>query len=153
MQPHYFQRPPFVINENSPRHAASPDSSPLKRVDGFKVLVVDDVSDNLAVCSFVLKKAGYTTVGVSSAGEAIDAAKKTRFDMVLSDIGMGEMDGYELARQLRALPGYATTPFIAVTGFAEYEDHQLAFRAGFNAHLKKPLDPAKLLEIVARLTP
>lgn len=117
----------------------------------LSVLIVDDVLDNSVVFSFILKHAGYHTVTATSGPDAIAAAKREKFDLILSDIGMPGMDGYEFVERLRELPNYSTVPIIAVTGYSEYEDHQRAFLAGFNAHLKKPVQPAKLLELVARL--
>ena len=73
------------------------------------------------------------------------------FDVIVSDIGMPEMNGYELARRLRALPGYANVPMIAVTGFSMYKDQTQALESGFNAHLSKPVNPTTLLDLIERL--
>ena len=64
---------------------------------------------------------------------------------------MPVMDGYELVASLRALPAYRSVPMIAVTGFDQYDDRERALSAGFNAHLKKPIDPATLTELVTHL--
>jgi CheY-like chemotaxis protein len=151
--PTNFHQPIYPNGQLQSKDITASDDSLYVRRSKLKVLVVDDVSDSLTLCSLVLKQAGYDPVTASSAEEAIAAAKRSHFDLVLSDIGMGNMNGYELARQLREMPEYLATPLVAVTGYEEYGDHHTAFSAGFNAHLKKPYDPAKLLEIVARLTP
>lgn len=114
-------------------------------------LVVDDNPDVTYMFGVVLEHGGYDVMLASSAQAALEAAQREHFDVIVSDIGMSEMDGYELAKALRALPGYLATPMIAVTGFEEYAAHGNAFNAGFNALLKKPVDPPKLLEILARL--
>jgi CheY-like chemotaxis protein len=114
-------------------------------------LVVDDNLDVTYMFAFILEHGGYDVMLASSAQAALEAAQREHFDVIVSDIGMPEMDGYELAKALRALPGYLATPMIAVTGFEEYAAHENAFNAGFNALLKKPVDPPKLLEILARL--
>lgn len=119
--------------------------------DKSLVLVVDDNPDVTHLFAVVLEHAGYDVISASSVQAALDAAQLEHFDVIVSDIGMPEMDGYELAKALRALPDYAATPMIAVTGFEEYAAHANAFNAGFNAHIKKPVDPPKLLEILARL--
>lgn len=119
--------------------------------DKALVLVVDDNPDVGYLFAVVLEHAGYDVILASSAQAALEAAQREHFDAIVSDIGMPEMDGYQLAQALRALPEYAATPLIAVTGFEEYAPHESAFEAGFNAHLKKPVDPPKLLEILARL--
>jgi CheY-like chemotaxis protein len=114
-------------------------------------LVVDDAPDIALMLAFYLKRAGYRAVPVFSSSEALDAARLEHFDVVISDIGLPVMDGYELARQLRALEDYLATPMIAVTGFSEYDDKEKALSAGFNAHVRKPVDPTKLVELVAQL--
>ena len=115
------------------------------------VLVIDDYADIALMLVAVLNKAGYEAVAVFSATEALDAAKQKHFDVIISDIGLPVVDGYELARQLRSHRDYYSTPMIAVTGFAEYADQQNAFNAGFDAHLQKPIDPTKLLKVLGLL--
>jgi two-component system CheB/CheR fusion protein len=114
-------------------------------------LVVDDAPDIALMLAFYLKRAGYRVVPVYSSIEALDAARSEHFDLVISDIGLPIMDGYELVRKLRALEDYLATPMIAVTGFSEYHDQQKALNAGFNAHVRKPVDPTKLVELVEQL--
>ena len=114
------------------------------------VLVVDDAEDIALMLACFLERAGYRVRPVFSAGEALDAARNGRFDVIISDIGLPGMDGYELAKELRALGDYRLTPLIAVTGFTEYSDQKNAFDAGFDAHLTKPVDPAKLIELMGQ---
>lgn len=114
-------------------------------------LVVDDAPDIAFMFAVVLVHAGYRVVHLLSGPAALNAARHLHFDVIVSDIGLGAMDGYELARELRALPEYVVTPMISVSGYSEYDDHQRAVTAGFNAHLRKPVDPDKLVEIVGRL--
>lgn len=114
-------------------------------------LVVDDTEDIAFLLTLVFEQEGYDVMTMNSAWFALEAAKAKHFDVVVSDIGMPGMDGYELARALRALPEYAKVPMVAVTGFAEYDDRQRAEAAGFNAHFKKPVDPPALVALVNRL--
>ena len=101
--------------------------------------------------TFLLRNAGYEVTTAESAFVALDAARTQRFDLVVSDIGMPDMNGYELAKELRTLPGYASVPLIAVTGFAQYADHHRAIESGFNIHMTKPVDPAEFVELVSHL--
>ena len=114
-------------------------------------LVVDDAPDLAEMLSLFLTHAGYEVVTANSARAAIEAAESTRFDVVISDIGMPRMNGYELARILRALPEYAAVPMIAVTGFSMYDDRERSLQSGFNAHVTKPIDPVFLFELIEQL--
>jgi two-component system, chemotaxis family, CheB/CheR fusion protein len=116
-----------------------------------RALIVDDSADIAFMMVMILQHAGYEAVMAISAVEALALAQREHFDLIISDIGMPQMDGYVFAERLRALPDYATTPMIAVTGFAEYDDRDRALSAGFNTHLKKPVDVVKLLELIEGL--
>ena len=131
----------------------SPRSEPLKKdfAVGQSALVVDDVSDVTEMLSVLLTHAGYEVVSASSARAALEAVHKQHFDVIISDIGMPEMNGYQLAREIRQLPDYATVPMVAVTGYSMFDDKQRSLSAGFNAHLTKPIDPKVLLELIERL--
>ena len=116
-----------------------------------RALVVDDAPDVTEMLSFVLRYAGYEVVSASTASEALDAARDLCFEVVVSDIGMPEMNGYELAVRLRAIEQYRETPMIAVTGFSMYDDRDKALAAGFNAFLTKPVNPRDLVSLIERL--
>jgi CheY-like chemotaxis protein len=115
------------------------------------VLVVDDVIDVTEMIALFLKHAGYEVTTANSAGAALKLAETTAFDLVISDIGMPEMNGYELAESLRKSSNYNLTPMIAVTGYTEFDDRGRSLRAGFNAHLTKPINPSQLLDLIAEL--
>lgn len=112
------------------------------------VLVVDDNPDITEMLAAVLRLSGYNVSTALSASEALKAAHERRFDVVVSDIGMPGMNGYELARALRASPEYGTARMVAVTGFAMYDDRDRALEAGFDTHLSKPVAPADLTRAV-----
>jgi len=114
-------------------------------------LIVDDVADVSEMLSVFLSLAGYEVVTALSASEALEAARSTHFDVVISDIGMPQMNGYELAQALRSTPGYEGVPLVAVTGFSLYDDLQRSLQSGFNAHLTKPVDPNELFQLIERL--
>lgn len=116
-----------------------------------RALIVDDAPDVVEMLAMLLRHSGYEVTMASSAPAALIAARADSFDVVVSDIGMPGMNGYDLAAALRALPGYAVVPMIALTGFAMYGDHDRALAAGFNAFLAKPIDPDALVELIERL--
>jgi CheY-like chemotaxis protein len=116
-----------------------------------KVLVVDDVPDVTEMIGLLLKHAGYDVSTADSAKAALKLARKRHYDLIISDIGMPEMNGYELATELRNLTDYDHTPMIAVTGYSEYDDRGRAVKAGFNIHLTKPIEPSQLLEVMNTL--
>jgi len=142
----------FVTN-NKDRTTTSQKRDSLKSAFaiGRKALVVDDVSDVTEMLSVLLTHAGYKVVTAASARAALEAASKQSFDVIISDIGMPEMNGYQLARELRVLPGYETTPMVAVTGYSMFDDKERSKTAGFNAHLTKPIDPRVLLDLIEQL--
>jgi two-component system, chemotaxis family, CheB/CheR fusion protein len=116
-----------------------------------RALIVDDAPDVTEMLALFLQHAGYETVMAFSAPDALAAAREERFDVVVSDIGMPGMNGYQLAEALRSLPEYHSVPMIAVTGFSVFDDRGRAVQSGFNAHLTKPINPATLLELIQRL--
>ena len=133
-------------------HGPAPfGEAPQEKKNKPRALVVDDAPDVTEMLAILLQYAGYEVVMVYSGPQALDAARAEAFDVVVSDIGMPGMNGYELAEAMRALPDYQATPLIAVTGFTMYEDRDRALRCGFNAFLTKPINPSDLLNLVERL--
>jgi two-component system CheB/CheR fusion protein len=101
--------------------------------------------------SVLLTFAGYEVVTADSAWKAIEAARKQEFDIIISDIGMPEMNGYELAKAIRALPGYEAVPMVAVTGYSMFDDRERSLQSGFSAHMTKPIEPRALLDLIEQL--
>lgn len=116
-----------------------------------RALVVDDAPDVTEMIATFLQHAGFDAVMAFSAPEALAAARVERFEVIISDIGMPGMNGYDLAIALRALPEYSDVPMIAVTGFSMYDDQGRALQSGFNAHMTKPINPMSLLELIRSL--
>jgi len=139
----------------SPRKSAAPKqraaSKREPRQTTRKILVVDDVADVTDMVALFLSHAGFEVATANSPKAAIELAADSRFDLVISDIGMPEMNGYELAESLRARNEYSGTPLIAMTGYTEYDDRGRSLRAGFNAHLTKPINPSQLLNLIEEL--
>jgi PAS domain S-box-containing protein len=120
----------------------------------INVLVVEDSPDTLELLHKALKIYGYGATLCGSAAEALDAASSSSFDVIISDIGMPKIDGYELIRRLRLLPHMREVPAIALSGYAAQRDIEAALAAGFDAHVAKPVDSATLaaeLEQLLRL--
>jgi CheY-like chemotaxis protein len=142
--------PEMPATSDSAETSAGPDAA-ARDGECLRVLVVDDAPDVTELLALLMSHAGYEVATAFSAPEAFDAARSGHFDAVISDIGMPGMNGYQLAEALRALPGYKTTPLIAVTGFTHFEDRERARRAGFDDFLHKPINPSDLLDAVKKL--
>jgi CheY-like chemotaxis protein len=123
------------------------------RLDGLRLLVIDDEEDARSVVATVLRGQGAEVHLAASATEALAKLEDVRPDVVVSDIGMPETDGYALIRQIRALPATlgGRTPAVALTAYARREDAERAFAAGFQMHVAKPIEPAQLAIVVANL--
>ena len=120
---------------------------------GLSVLVVDDNEDTLALLTIVLEIYGAQVVTAGSAREALEAFVQAKPDVLVSDIGMAEGDGYSLIQKIRTLEAErgGQVPAIAFTGFAREYDRARSLAAGFQAHLTKPVEPEELVAAVADL--
>ncbi len=125
-------------------------STPLK---DLRVLVVDDDTDSRELISFVLEQYGAQVTAVASASEGFEALCRLKPDVLVSDIGMPQEDGYSLIGKVRALDANegGQTPAIALTAYARDEDHKQALSAGFQMHMAKPVEPGELAKVLARL--
>jgi CheY-like chemotaxis protein len=119
---------------------------------GVRALVVEDDEDARTLTRRILTELGATVIEAQSARDALAQVAGANANILISDIGMAQQDGYQLIRQLRAA-GYdaEVLPAIALTAFARMEDRSVALAAGFQEHLIKPLDPQLLVSRVARL--
>ncbi len=116
------------------------------------ILVVDDSPETTEMLGKLLELEGAFVDSARSGKEALQIAHQKNFDLVISDISMPEMDGYELLKKLRAIPQMADIPAVALTGYGRSNDVERALDEGFAEHLTKPLDLDELLIIVRRLT-
>jgi PAS domain S-box-containing protein len=121
---------------------------------GIRVLVVDDDDDSRDLVVSILEKCEAITFPASSAEQALSIIVSERPDVLVSDIGMPGMDGYDLLRAVRALPDERAqrVPAVAVTAYARSEDQRRALAEGFQLHLAKPIEPAAFANAVARLS-
>jgi signal transduction histidine kinase/ActR/RegA family two-component response regulator len=120
---------------------------------GVNVLIVDDEDDARELLRIILESCNMTVYDAGSAGEALSTVANEQVDVIISDIGMPERDGYSLIRDVRAMPvkDKATIPAIALTAFTRNEDRTRALLEGFNVHMAKPVEPAELLVALADL--
>lgn len=120
---------------------------------GIKVMVVDDQADAIHLVKRILEDCGATVTACTSGVECLNCVPRLRPDVVITDIGMPEMDGYELIGELRALSPEqgGRTPAVALTAFARSEDRRRAMLAGFDVHVAKPVEPGELVAVVSRL--
>lgn len=121
---------------------------------GLRALVVDDDDDSRDLVSAVLTEAGAISWPARSAPEALALFFIERPDVVISDIGMPEQDGYDLIRRLRTLPPSegGALPMVALTAYTRAEDRAKALAAGFSTHVGKPVNPEDLVKVIARIT-
>jgi PAS domain S-box-containing protein len=133
--------------------AIGPPEAPIPRLDGLRLLVVDDEEDARALVADVLREQGAEVHAAASADEALALFDRVRPDVLVSDIGMPDVDGYSFIRQIRsrAAERGGRTPAVAVTAYARSEDAQRAFAAGYQSHVAKPVEPAQLAIVIANL--
>lgn len=120
------------------------------RLDGIRVLLADDSSDNQILVSKILRMAGATVEVVANGREAVEKARKEKYDVLLMDLQMPIMDGYEATAELRKT-GFQI-PIVALTAHALIEEKQRCLASGFDDHISKPVDRSLLLERVARFS-
>ena len=121
---------------------------------GLRVLLVEDERDARELFAIALRRFGAEVTAVESAAQALDALGREKTDVMVSDIQMPEMDGYELIGAVRALKanGASRVPAVAMTAHARSEDRMRSLLAGYQAHLSKPVEPAELVALLAALT-
>ncbi len=137
-----------------PRAGDALPFDPPRTLGNVKILIVDDEPDTLDTLRAVLERAGAQVRTAGSAPEALGALDEWRADVLISDIGMPDEDGYALIRKVRALDpergGYI--PAVALTAYARMEDRLKVLSSGFQMHLPKPVEPAELIAIMANLS-
>jgi CheY-like chemotaxis protein len=150
---------PLAISRNAAKPAGvhptageSGESVPMPRLDGIRVLIVDDESDARDLIQRVLEGQGANVSTAPSGFEALELLQRDSADVVISDIGMPDMDGYQFMRRMRAAePKGSRIPALALTAFARADDRKQAILAGYQAHLAKPFDMAEFVIVVAGL--
>lgn len=123
-------------------------------IKGLRILLVDDEPDTRDLITYVLESCKADVRSVSSVAEALEVIKNEKFEVLVSDIGMPERDGYDLIRNVRQLsPEHGgRIPAVALTAYARVEDRMRVLSAGFHMHVPKPVEPAELLAVIASLS-
>jgi two-component system CheB/CheR fusion protein len=120
---------------------------------GLRILLVEDSADSLHAMSLLLQLDG-AEIGTAGCGaRALDLLEREAFDLLISDIGMPGMSGYELVAEVRRRPALARLPAIALTGYDRGIDHARARDAGFDAHVAKPIQIKQLIDAIGALCP
>ena len=117
----------------------------------LKVLVADDNEDSAMTLSMILKILGSDVRTANDGMEAVEVATAFRPDVILLDIGMPRLNGYDTARRIREQPWGKNTVLVALTGWGQEEDRQKSHDAGFDTHMVKPVELAALEELLANL--
>ena len=133
-----------IGNAAAPEPADAPLKQPRAPIEPLRLLVADDNCDSAATCAALLEASGHEVSVAHSGREAFDLACRLEPDALLLDIGMPELNGYQLAQRIRGTGWGRSAMLIAVTGWGQEEDKRRALAAGFDRHLTKPIDPEGL---------
>lgn len=115
-----------------------------------KILVIEDNEQNMYLTAFILEKGGYEVLQAWDGQEGIDRACETKPALILLDIQLPVMDGYEVARQLRSNQSLKNIPIVAVTSYAMRGDKESILAAGCSGYIEKPINPETFLNEVGR---
>ena len=146
----FIVRLPVLLSQASQAPPSTTKPADLPR-RGCRILVVDDNEDSTDILSKLLGMSGHDVRTAYTGQAALEVATAQLPDVVLLDIGLPGINGYEVARRLRLLPRLAGVKLIAMTGYGQDSDRQLAREAGFDSHLTKPVDFKKVLELLTTL--
>jgi len=139
-------RLPLFESDEKPRDEVAEIKAPRRRI-----LIVDDNEDAAISLAMILSLDGHETESIYSGSDALERLRKFQPDIVLLDIGLPEMDGYEVARRIRARPELAGLRLIALTGYGQDTDRARALAVGFDDHLVKPVETQRLQQVLSSL--
>jgi CheY-like chemotaxis protein len=153
---------PLTLNEAEARdteHSVETNSNTVDELEcagtleDLRLLVIEDDADTRELITFILEECGAAVTSVTCVREALDVLAHSKIDVLLSDIGLSDHDGYELIRQVRLLDNQnaRNVPAIALTACATADDQRRALSAGFQFHVPKPVEPSELIAVVSRL--
>ena len=137
-----------LLADKKKKNAAASDDAPRERARARRVLIVEDNVDAAESLSMLLEILGHEVRVETTGAAALETLRSNDFQAVLIDIGLPDMDGYEVARQIRMLPGSRTKLLVALTGYGQEEDKRRALSAGFDQHLIKPVDVERLQNLL-----
>jgi signal transduction histidine kinase/CheY-like chemotaxis protein len=142
-------RLPLAVAATAGEHASKPSEQP-PVPSSRRILVVDDNVEAAEMLAMLLERSGHAVTMAHDGPQAIEAVRAEHPEVVFLDIGMPEMDGYEVAKRLRADPSTADTTIVALTGWGSESDRRASKEAGFDAHLVKPVGRETLAEVLTR---
>lgn len=144
-------RLPLARETQRPSHSLGSSPVELSVLAETKLLIVDDSEDTVAMLEQLLKIGGANVTTATNGADALRLASEKKFDVILSDISMPGMDGFEFLQRLRKINGHQHVPVVAITGFGRNADIERARAAGFYSHLTKPLSLQALAEVLQTL--
>jgi len=115
-----------------------------------KILVVDDDKKSRYLVSFLLEKESFEVIMATNGLEGIEAARKQQVDLIIMDVKMPKMDGYETTKRIRRLKKYKSIPIIALTSYAMTEDKERALKAGCTGYIPKPITPETFISEIKK---
>ncbi|BAY11915.1 response regulator [Calothrix sp. NIES-2098] len=129
------------------------DTKNIQSLDGLRVLLVDDNEDSLILTTFILENNGLQVKTATSVLDALETIKELKFDILISDIAMPEVDGYSFIRKIRdsSTSEQREIPAIALTALSSDESRSMALASGFQSYVNKPVEPTVLLSEIKRL--
>ena len=131
--------------------AMTSESTSQRAARGIAILLVEDAPDNRDLATIVFRRHGYAVTPVTTGQAALDAVAENDFDIIALDIRLPDLDGLEVARRMRENPRLARVPIVAITALAMKGDRELAFEAGCDAYITKPVDTRTLAEDIERI--
>lgn len=120
-------------------------------MDTPTILVIENESSNRILIERVLSTRGYHCISATNGSEALEILDEQPVNLILTDLSMPILDGYQTTQLIRARPGMANVPIVAVTAYALNDENEAALKIGCTEYLTKPFKPRQLLEVVARL--
>jgi CheY-like chemotaxis protein len=145
-------RLPLAAVEDQATAAGTVEQPPAVPGDSIRILLIEDLDDILFLMKTELEKMGHTVVTATDGHRGLEAARAHHPDLIISDIRMPVVDGYQLIRAIRDMPDLSATPAIALTGFGAKQDIERALAAGFNGCLSKPAEPEEVAALLKQLT-
>lgn len=115
----------------------------------YKILLVEDHKDTVELMALALRVLGHEVECAFDGAQALEMLASFAPEVIVTDLGLPEVDGFELARRVRAIPAHADVPIVAVTGYGTDDDMSRAKAAGITRHLLKPVGPGQLLATIA----
>ncbi len=149
----FVVRLPIMFETPNTQQTPEPTVSDLTRKTSRRILVVDDNRDSATTLAMLLKLTGNETHTAYDGLAAVEAAETFRPDVVLLDLGLPKLNGFEAARKIREQPWGKSIVLVALTGWGQEDDRRKSSEAGFNGHLVKPVDHAALMKLLAELLP